>query len=123
MTPEFDQYALEYARLLGDPARDRFARDPHFFHRRKAALIVDYLAGQKLDPSGLSWLDVGCGQGELLDLAGNLFARAVGCDPSREMIKSCDSAEVYEQASPANLPFPDQSFDFITAVCVYHHVH
>lgn len=123
MSPEFDRFAPDYRSLLNDPARDRFARNPMFFHRRKWILIRDFFAKRRINPAGLSWLDVGCGQGELLKLAGGAFARAVGCDPSSEMIRSCGSEEVYAQASAAELPFPDRSFDFVTAVCVFHHVH
>jgi SAM-dependent methyltransferase len=120
---EFDLYAPEYSSLLNDPLRDRFASDPVFFHRRKLILIRDFFTQRRITPSNLRWLDVGCGQGELLRLAGRSFAQAVGCDPSSKMIQSCAQEEVYEQPSPAELPFPDRSFDFVTAVCVYHHVH
>ena len=123
MTPEFDQYAPDYTRLLQDPIRDRFAGDSMFFHRRKWLLIRNFLRKRKIYVSGLSWLDVGCGQGELLKLAGSNFAHAAGCDPSKGMIQSGISGQICEQPSPAELPFPDQSFDFVTAVCVYHHVH
>jgi SAM-dependent methyltransferase len=123
MKPEFERYAANYSDLLRDPIRDGFAGDPAFFHRRKWMVIRDFLAGRNLDSSKLTWLDVGCGQGELIELAGSNFSRAVGCDPSRAMIKSSGSSEVYEQPSPTELPFADKSFDFITAVCVYHHVH
>jgi SAM-dependent methyltransferase len=123
MSIEFDQYAAEYSHLLADPVRDFFAGNHLFFHRRKWMLIQDFFARQKVDCSRLSWLDVGCGQGDLLRLAGANFARAVGCDPSGGMIQSCGSARVCEQPSAAELPFPDNSFDFVTAVCVYHHVH
>ena len=123
MSAEFDQYATEYSHLLNDPLRDRFTSDPVFFHRRKWMLIRDFFAQRNVNPSNLRWLDVGSGQGELLRLAGGSFAQAVGCDPSSKMIQSCPGEEVYEQPSPAEFPFPDRSFDFITAVCVYHHVH
>src|SRR5260370_232628 len=123
MSAEFDRYAPEYSSLLNDPLRDRFASDPVFFHRRKWMLIRDFFARRRVNPSNLSWLDVGCGQGELLRLAGGSFAQAAGCDPSSRMIQSCAEQQVYKQPSPAELPFPDRSFDFVTAVCVYHPVH
>jgi SAM-dependent methyltransferase len=120
--PEFDQYAPTYSTLLRDPVRDRFACGSDFFHQRKWALIRDFLADRETPSNTLDWLDVGCGQGELLRLAGNEFATAVGCDPSKEMLETCSSALIVQQPSPTELPFPDESFDLVTAVCVYHHV-
>jgi len=120
---EFDRYASEYSHLLQDPVRDLFAVDTGYFHRRKWTVIQDFFARQGMNCSRLNWLDVGCGQGDLLQLAGASFARAVGCDPSRGMIHSSASTQVFEQQSAAELPFSDSSFDFVTAVCVYHHVH
>lgn len=123
MTPEFDQYAATYSALLRDPIRDGFSGDPLFFHSRKWMLIRDFFKAHDIDSRSLEWLDVGCGQGELLRTAGLHFARAAGCDPSRQMIASHSSAQIYEQSQATDLPFPNCSFDFITAVCVYHHVH
>jgi SAM-dependent methyltransferase len=123
INPEFDQYAAGYSRLLQDPIRNRFVNNSDFFHRRKWILIRDFLAQHKATPSRLSWLDVGCGQGELLKIAGGEFAQAVGCDPSTKMIETSTSAQIQQQDSPTELPFADKSFDFVTAVCVYHHVH
>ena len=100
MSTEFDRYASEYSTLLDDPLRDRFSSDPVFFHRRKWTLIREFLARRRVNPSNLRWLDVGCGQGELLSLAGSSFAQAVGCDPSSGMIQSCAAGKVYEQPSP-----------------------
>ncbi len=122
MTPEFDSYASAYRNLLDDPIRNRFASSSQFFHERKADLIHDFFARQKMSAASIVWLDVGCGQGELLRIAGSGFAKAVGCDPSPEMTKACAGIDISEQRSPAELPFRDQSFDFVTAVCVYHHV-
>lgn len=118
---EFDSYAQDYAELLRDPIRDRFSADSGFFHRRKAILIRSFLSRHHFPIAASSWLDVGCGKGELLGLAGRSFARAVGCDPSRKM-HEVSTQEIFHQESTTTLPFPDESFDFITAVCVYHHV-
>jgi SAM-dependent methyltransferase len=123
MSAEFDRYAHSYSELLRDPIRDRFSADGRFFHERKWMLIHEFLAARQLELASLSWLDVGCGAGDLLKLAGSHFRRAAGCDPSSEMIRSYGNLDIRQQPSPTELPFPDHSFDLITAVCVYHHVH
>jgi len=120
---EFDLYAPAYAELLGDPVRNRFAQDPLHFHRRKWLLMQDMLRRAAVDVATQRWLDVGCGQGDLLGLAGRNFALATGCDPSAGMISKSRSFRVEHQPSISALPFDDASADFVTAVCVYHHVH
>ena len=122
-SPEFDQYASSYASLLDDPVRNRFAHDSLHFHRRKWLLIQRLLKRFGMDMATQRWLDVGCGKGELLELAGSNFAEAIGCDPSAEMLSSSSNFRMEQQPSLVELPFGDASVDFVTAVCVYHHVH
>jgi SAM-dependent methyltransferase len=119
---EFDEYASDYDGLLRDPVRDGFVDNPGFYHRRKWSLILNFLRNQMMDTSKMEWLDVGCGKCELLGYGSAHFSRVVGCDPSREMVRNAGKIEVHLQEAPAVLPFPDHSFDFATAVCVYHHV-
>jgi len=85
-------------------------------------LIRDFFArtGRRIGQS--DWLDVGCGAGELLRIAASSFASATGCDLSPGMLRECASFEVHKQPDPRTLPFADSIFDFVTAVCVYHHV-
>lgn len=120
---EFDRYAPSYAELLDDPTRNRFAQDPLHFHRRKWLLLQNILKRVGIDVAAQRWLDVGCGQGDLLELAGRNFAEAWGCDPSAGMISGASAFPVKHQPSISELPFDDASTDFVTAVCVYHHVH
>jgi SAM-dependent methyltransferase len=119
----FDRFASSYAELLNDPLRDRFARDPIHFHRRKWILIEGFLRDAGATPAGMRWLDVGCGRGELLDLAGKNFLQTTGCDPSAGMLSSDVSIKTHQQTSLVKLPFESGTFDFVTAVCVLHHVH
>lgn len=121
-TAEFDQYGANYAELLEDPLRNRFAGDPLHFHRRKQVVIRQMLRRAGVPASGLVWLDVGCGRGELLELMGDDFAEAFGCDPAMEMIRTSVKAKVTLQESPIEMPFDDASVDFVTAACVLHHV-
>ena len=121
MPSRFGEFARNYETFLRDPIRDRFSTTGDFFHRRKSILIKAYLRQRNFPMASSSWLDVGCGKGELLALCRDSFARAAGCEPSQEMHQSA-TAEVFHQESDRTLPFPDASFDFVTAVCVYHHV-
>jgi SAM-dependent methyltransferase len=121
MPAEFDRYAAEYDELLRDPIRDGFSGGARFFHERKWDLIRSFFARRKRDTSGLSWLDVGSGRGELLEMGAPHFSRAIGCEPAREMAAAA-RVETVHQTDITRLPFGDGEFDFVTAVCVFHHV-
>lgn len=122
MASEFDQYARDYEAMQKDPIRHSFSRDGTFFHARKWLLVRSYLASLGRDLRSMSWLDIGCGKGELLRLGRHEFQSITGCDVSGAMLELCPDIASRPMQDPASLPFPDQSFDFLTAVCVYHHV-
>ncbi len=125
--PEFDRLSADYDELLRDPIRDRVrGAASEFFHLRKRDLIRGYLNRRGAAARSLSYLDVGCGKGELLTLLREDFAEVAGCDPSAGMLeagglqsKGIDARVVTDEAA---IPFEDAHFDFVTAVCVYHHV-
>lgn len=119
---EFDHFAPTYDELVRDPVRDRFSADPLHFHRRKWIVLKKMLARAGASTQSMNWLDVGCGGGELLTLAGGNFAQAHGCDPSAGMLARSPLLNIRVQESLIKLPFADRTLDFVTAVCVYHHV-
>jgi SAM-dependent methyltransferase len=122
-SPEFDKFAGSYEDLLKDPIRDRFSPGgSQFFHTRKRDLILQYFRRRQIDPRLLTYLDFGCGQGELLGLLGDAFRGACGCDPSHQMMAQIRNRETRVQEDPLRIPYEDGRFDFVTAVCVYHHV-
>ena len=125
--PEFDHFGDSYDRLLQDPIRDRFtAGESQFFHARKRDLILDHFGRRRIDTRRLSYLDFGCGRGELAGLLAPAFARVAGCDTSAAMMESGGLAargiEARLQTDPGAIPFQDAEFDFVTAVCVFHHI-
>jgi len=124
--PRFDQLSSSYEELLRDPLRDRFAGlEPVFFHNRKADLIRRFFRRRGVTTSGLRYLDVGCGKGELLRLLQSDFKEAAGCDVSASMMQQVSQLggiETRVQDDPLRIPFGDAEFDLVTAVCVYHHV-
>jgi ubiquinone/menaquinone biosynthesis C-methylase UbiE len=118
----FDNYAEDYAALIRDPIRDQFAPDSRFFFERKIQVIRDFFRCAGIDTHSMTWLDVGCGQGDLLRIGRQHFKSSAGCDPSHRMLASCSDLDVRHQPALEALPYENQSFDFVTAVCVYHHV-
>ena len=118
----FNAYASDYAELIRDPIREKFAATNRFFFERKLQIICGFYKRLGVAMQKLDWLDVGCGQGDLLRVGRGFFKSSAGCDPSEGMLESCSDLNVRTQASMVSLPFDSQSFDFLTAVCVYHHV-
>lgn len=120
---EFDAFAENYSELLADPWRDRFAGDSIYFHERKLDVLRHWLNWRlKRRLADLSWLDLGCGRGDLLRLGAREFGYACGCDVSQESLKFCSEFPVRLQERVETLPFDAGSFDVVTAACVYHHV-
>ena len=122
MASEFDQYAQDYEAMQKDPLRHSFSKDGAFFHERKWRLIRSFFESVGRDHRSMSWLDIGCGKGELLRLGRHEVASISGCDVSAAMLKLCPDIPSRAMTDAVSLPFPDESFDFLTAVCVYHHV-
>jgi SAM-dependent methyltransferase len=125
--PEFDVLSDEYDALLRDPIRDRFTSGTsQFFHLRKRDLIRGYFRRRQIDARKLSYLDLGCGKGDLLTLLREDFAQASGCDPSPRMLDagrlSAKGIPIRIQREDGEIPFETAQFDLVTAVCVYHHV-
>jgi SAM-dependent methyltransferase len=122
MPAEFDNYAAAgYEKLLQDPLRQRFG-EPHFFFERKLTLLRALYEQHARPTESASWLDVGCGEGTLLQMGKGHFGEVAGCDVSAGMIRNCGGLDIRQQLSPRQIPFTDRSFDLVTAVCVYHHV-
>ncbi len=120
---EFDQYSDSYEQLLKDPVRDRFmSGDSQFFHVRKRDLIRAYFRKRSVNTGAMAYLDLGCGKGELAGLLRQDFKGVCGCDPSPGMLAAAHGIETKLQVDPGLIPYPNGAFDFVSAVCVYHHV-
>ena len=129
---EFDEYAKSsysagmedgFKRLMGESAR--------VFLEHKSAWLIDYFKkkGERTESKAL--LDFGCGTGSFLQvLQEQGFAgKMEGCDVSSAMLEQSAGLSfvgerpLFHQLSlGGGLPFPDGSFDFVTILCVYHHV-
>ena len=118
----FDNFAGNYAELIKDPIRDKFAATSDFFFERKIQVIRSFFRKAGIQSEKVDWLDIGCGQGDMLRAGLPFFRSAAGCDPSKGMLEACTGLHVRRQEFLEKLPFDDGAFDFVTAVCVYHHV-
>jgi len=122
MCPEFDKYAAAgYEKLLCDPLRARFG-ESRFYFERKLTLLRSLCERYGMPTRTASWLDVGCGDGTLLRMGKQHFGQVAGCDVSAGMIEGSEDLNIQQQSSPRRIPFADERFDLVTAVCVFHHV-
>jgi len=82
----------------------------------------EWLSNQVLDAEGLRVLDIGCGNGALLDALSPRIASGVGVDRSPAMIAlakrrhSKSSNLAFERVTEPALPLPDQSVDVVVSL-------
>jgi SAM-dependent methyltransferase len=122
VSAEFDRLATGYDERLKNPVRDSFAPGSEFFVVRKIDVLQAFARSIGVDTRQQTWLDVGCGKGQLLRAGQSHFAAVHGCDVSTGMIDGARDLHVVPQSEPDRIPFGDASVDWVTAVCVYHHV-
>lgn len=95
----------------------------HWWHATRRLMILDLLHRTYSDRTGLRLLDAGCGTGRLLSELGRL-GTALGMDVSDEALRFCRERgeDRVLKASLAHLPFPDATFDLVSALDVLEHV-
>jgi ubiquinone/menaquinone biosynthesis C-methylase UbiE len=95
-----------------------------FFQEANRQRVRALLCGLAKSTPAKRLLDVGCGTGLVLDLAHDLFAELDGIDITPEMLaRATPRPNVKTQiASAEAMPFPDGTFDMVTAYSVLHHI-
>jgi ubiquinone/menaquinone biosynthesis C-methylase UbiE len=123
VTAEFDRHASSYEAEIESAIA--FAGQPHARYLEAKTTRLLEVARRRLGAAPGQALDVGCGTGvsdlELVGAVGSLH----GVDVSEEMVERARVAvpqgdfQVYDGS---RLPYEDDRFDLVFAICVFHHV-
>jgi SAM-dependent methyltransferase len=91
----------------------------------KANLLKRLLRKHVADPASASILDVGCGIGlvecHLQGVVGQLHGIDVSAESVRAATAACPKGQ-FSVYDGNHIPFADESFDLVFAICVVHHV-
>lgn len=107
--------------------RIMFAKENTFWwYRGLHALVLKTIEKHIPSANTFTLLDAGCGTGRLLELINKKFknnAECQGIDFSDEALSFCAERNVENtaKASVCELPFNDNSFDFVTSLDVIYH--
>lgn len=130
---EFDDFAKGYDAGMNDPLK-RLAGDSfQVFMDQKVFLTRQWLARNQtaVSPaSELSLLDFGCGAADFLRTLqrAGFAGKLCGSDISAEMLREARSrwpelaSVALHATSNGVLPFAADTFDWVTASCVFHHI-
>ncbi|MCJ7438385.1 MAG: class I SAM-dependent methyltransferase [Acidimicrobiia bacterium] len=121
---EFDPIAARYDELVARSIAFGGQEHEHYT-RRKADALVDLASRQLGDPSRLRVLDVGCGIGLTDGMLAGRFGELHGVDLSESAVERAAAANrdvEYRSFDGARLPYDDDAFDLVFAICVVHHV-
>lgn len=104
---------------------DSYDRDePHFRPENRTKVRKNLLRVAERTGTG-RLLDIGCGTGFVISLLADTFDEIHGIDPTRAMLDKVDTSSgnvTLREGVAEALPFPDASFDLVTAYSVLHHL-
>ena len=115
---------LAYAKQLLEKVRDDYNKIANSFNRTRNYIPSDLLMLKKYVLSEDVILDLGCGNGRLFEVLGNI-TDYYGVDISQENIEI--ARQRYPEAKlsviePLSLPFRNDFFDKVFCLSVFHHI-
>lgn len=97
--------------------------------KRISSIIDEAIQLLETEDSSRRALDVGCGTGNILGKMSSRFDKAVGVDLSEDMLSVAYTDHLQKRENLklvrgriADLPFPDNYFDVVSAYSVFHHL-
>jgi SAM-dependent methyltransferase len=123
MPANFDAYAKDYSERVREAMAIHGGHD--VFIEAKARYLIEIAERQFGRTSELSVLDVGCGVGLIERYLAPHFRKLCGVDIAVEAIREAKQTSpeaVFLEYDGVALPFRDDEFDVVFAVCVLHHV-
>lgn len=121
---EFDAYDRNYNKVV-DRALSFSGLTVDFFTRAKADYFLELLTACASPAKRPDVIDIGCGIANSHPLFAGQVDRLVGVDVSSACIATAaarNPQNEYATFDGLNLPYPAQSFDAASAICVFHHV-
>ena len=120
----FDQYGANYGETV-QRSVDFSGLEYEFFVTAKTNLLKRLVLARHGPDGRPSLLDVGCGIGSMHDHLKDTFGTICGVDVSAVSIETAtarNSHNEYRVMAGLQVPYESARFDFVIAVCVFHHV-
>lgn len=125
---EFDKFSSNYNAGFDNSLKSIAASNQEDYWNIKIDVLLRYLPQDRAE--SLEVLDYGCGSADFLRL---LAARCPdwslsGCDVSEGMLQEAKTRlagcnhTLKLWHNPPDIPLPENRYDLITAVCVFHHI-
>lgn len=121
----FDEFAEDYRTIHSDNIKTTGA-DSHYFAEFKPKTLAAIFQEKAFKPQSI--IDVGCGDGEVAKFFVEYFPEShiTGIDVSHESVKKASDRNLQRTTFKAydgtNLPFANDSADFIFIANVLHHI-
>ena len=120
----FDQYGANYGETV-QRSVDFSGLEYEFFVTAKTDLLKRLVRARHGPGGRPSLLDVGCGIGTMHDHLKDTFDAICGVDVSAASIETAmarNPHNEYRVMTELQVPYESARFDFVIAVCVFHHV-
>lgn len=123
---EFDEYKITYSKDINE-AISFIGQGQDFFTKVKADYLLDIIDNIQKEERFFQVLDVGCGHGLIHPYlkSRNTPITLHGVDVAGEVIdiaRTNNNDVMYEIYDGNILPYKDNEFDLVFAICVVHHV-
>lgn len=115
----------KYANYLLHKTKDDYNLIGYDFSSKRGQITSDLSDLQKYAKDGDRILDLGCGNGRLVEVLNDLKVEYTGVDSSDTMISIAKikyPSLKFQTIDFLNLPFPDNHFDKIYCLAVFHHI-